>query len=340
MNIEVHPDKLRDSRQAVFIVIDFIMMGLIIINLLWIIFDSVFASSTVQSLLSQWVPRFFEFYRDTLHADFILYDMVFVSIFITELLARWLVAIVNKTYHRWFFYPFIHWYDVLGCIPVGSFRFLRLLRLVSILYRLQKYGIVDPSATYPFRFVEKYFKILVEEVSDRVVINVLDGVQDEIKSGTPVVQRITHEVLLPRKAQLVEWISYRLTELVETSYDSRRKEVRLYLGTLVSKALSQNSDLSKLAKIPLMGSRLSSTLEKTVSDLVYDILGQVVEDIKGEGSTALINEMSDVLVASVTEPQSDFNTVVRDSLLECVDLIKDEVKVQKWKIDEAIADNV
>lgn len=62
--------------------------------------------------------------------------MIFVSIFIAELLIRWMVTIHQKTYHKWFFYPVIHWFDVLGCIPVGSFRWLRLLRVFSILYRL------------------------------------------------------------------------------------------------------------------------------------------------------------------------------------------------------------
>ncbi len=88
---------------------------------------------------------------------------------------RWAVAIARGTYHRWFFYPFVHWYDLLGCIPVGSFRWLRILRVVSLMFRLQKMGVVDFRDTYIGRSVIKYYRILVEEVSDRVVINVLEG---------------------------------------------------------------------------------------------------------------------------------------------------------------------
>lgn len=332
MNIEVHPDKLRNSHQSVFIAVDLLMVGLIIINLSWLIFDSVFASSTVQALLSQWTPQFFEFYRDTLHADFILYDLVFICVFLAELIVRWGVAIINKTYHRWFFYPFIHWYDVLGCIPVGSFRFLRLLRLVSLLYRLQKHGIIDLSNSYPFQVVGKYFKILVEEVSDRVAVNVLEGVEDEIIHGAPVAHRITSEVLLPRKELLIDWVSQRLTELAETSYDSRSKEVRAYLDDLVANALRQNPGLSKFSTIPFMGSLALTTLERALGDLVYNILDEVVEDIKGEGSTDLIQEIIDVFVGSIVEPSSEFSGGIRDALLESLDLIKSEVKVQKWKL--------
>ena len=53
------------------------------------------------------------------------------------------MAIRKQTYPRWYFYPFLHWYDLLGCIPIGSFRMLRLLRLISLTIRLQKMGIID-----------------------------------------------------------------------------------------------------------------------------------------------------------------------------------------------------
>ncbi|MDV7396135.1 hypothetical protein RZS08_32380, partial [Arthrospira platensis SPKY1] len=119
-------------------------------------------------------------YAEQIHTNFVAYDLVFVAIFLTEFVVRWIIAVHRNTYHRWFFYPFVHWYDLLGCIPVGSFRWLRLLRVISIVYRLQKYQIIDISNLYIVRFVRKYLNVLLEELSDRIVLNVLDGVQDEI----------------------------------------------------------------------------------------------------------------------------------------------------------------
>jgi len=331
MNIELHPENIRRDRHTAFIIVDFIMLGLIIVNLSWIIFDGLFGSHSVQTILLKYSPGFFVFYRDTLHADFILYDLVFVTIFIIELLIRWTFAIINKTYYRWFFYPFVHWYDVLGCIPVGSFRFLRLLRVISILYRLQKHGIVDLTNTYPFRFAEKYIKIVVEEISDRVVVNVLNGVQSEIRSGTPVVHKITNNVFLPRKELLVVWISDRIKELVETSYESRRGEVKSLLDDVIVKSIRRNPDLSNLSKIPFMGDTLSGKAESIISDIAYNILDQVIGDLKTGQQAGLIHEMSDVFINSITEPQGEFNETIKTTLLESIELIKDEVKIQQWK---------
>src|SRR5690606_42147929 len=51
--------------------------------------------------------------------------LLFVSVYLTEFSIRWLVAIARRTHERWFYFPFVHWYDLLGCIPVGSFRWLQ-----------------------------------------------------------------------------------------------------------------------------------------------------------------------------------------------------------------------
>ncbi|MEZ5021997.1 MAG: hypothetical protein R2728_01825 [Chitinophagales bacterium] len=80
--------------------------------------------------------------------QFLYYDLVFVGIFVLELSVRWTIAIFRNTYAKWFFYPFIHWYDVLGCIPLSSFRALRLLRVFSMFYRLNRLGIIDMRSTY------------------------------------------------------------------------------------------------------------------------------------------------------------------------------------------------
>ena len=129
---------LLSSRDAKIILVDLFMMAVLIANLVLILFDLIFTSAWVQALISKYLPQFYQFYLTEVHQDFFAIDIWFVGIFLLELIIRWIIAIRQKTYFRWFFYPFIHWYDVLGCIPVGSFRFLRVLRIVSIVVRLQK----------------------------------------------------------------------------------------------------------------------------------------------------------------------------------------------------------
>ena len=79
-----------------------------------------------------------EFYRGHLHPWVISTEAWFIIFLIVELLVRWGIAIINRHHQRWFFFPFIHWYEVLAIIP--HLRFLRLFRAGSIAYRLYEMG--------------------------------------------------------------------------------------------------------------------------------------------------------------------------------------------------------
>ncbi|MDE2421958.1 MAG: hypothetical protein KGO49_12365 [Gammaproteobacteria bacterium] len=57
---------------------------------------------------------------------------------VIEISVRWLIAIIQQRYFRWFFFPFIRWYEVLGCLPI--LRPLRLFRTFIIAYRLYLLG--------------------------------------------------------------------------------------------------------------------------------------------------------------------------------------------------------
>lgn len=331
MNIEFHKENIKRDQNTFFLVIDFIMLGLIIINLLWIIFDTAFSSKIIQDSI-QWLSAdFHDFYLNTVHNNFTFYDLIFVSIFLFELGVRWIVAIVNKTYHRWFFYPFVHWYDVLGCIPIGSFRFLRLLRVISILYRLQKLGIFDFRNTYPYQFVQKYYGVLVEEVSDRVVVNVLDGVQDEVNSGTPLVNRIIDEALLPRRSEITEWVNSRIGEIIDHNYVTRKPELRDYIRDNLAVAVERNKELGRVMRLPIVGGAIADLVENTLADLISDIVDQIVMDIRGDESTGLMHDVTDTLFNSLSNQEREIQLFTNELLTQILELVKDEVKVQKWK---------
>lgn len=53
---------------------------------------------------------------------------------IIELLVRWAIAIINKHHKRWFFFPFIHWYEILAIIPQLRFYVYSALGLLLTVY--------------------------------------------------------------------------------------------------------------------------------------------------------------------------------------------------------------
>ncbi|MBI1194113.1 MAG: hypothetical protein GC205_13220 [Bacteroidetes bacterium] len=315
--------------------LDLVMLVLILFNLFWLLFDGLYSSHFVQEFFDAYWPAFHAFYLPV-HQNFTFYDAWFVAIFLTELVIRWFIAAIRKTYHKWWFYPFVHWYDTLGCIPVGSFRFLRVLRIVSILYRLQRNRLIDLTKTYVFRQAKKYYSVLVEEVSDRVVLNVLSGMRDEVQKGSPLTDRILKEVVQPRKAELVDWLSDRIQAVLSVHYDNYRPDLRAYVDEKIERAVSENREIATLEAIPLLGGTIKSTLERAIADIVFRVVDGIVSDLASTNNKLLIDELSGVLFDAILfEEENDaLELAVRGILLESLDLVSAEVGVQQWKVRE------
>lgn len=107
-----------------FLVYDIFMVFIIIFNLFCLA-----ANFFLMSSIGAWffehihLPQVLSFYRTHLHPWVITSEAWFIGFLIIELLVRWVIAIVYKHHKRWFFFPFIHWYEILAIIP--QLRFLR-----------------------------------------------------------------------------------------------------------------------------------------------------------------------------------------------------------------------
>lgn len=329
--------KLRGHPDAVLLWVDLLMLGLVTFNLGWMVFNTLFASQWVQAGVAALSPAFHAWYLQDVFPRFLEFDLLFVAVYITELLLRWAWAIHRCTYHRWFFYPFVHWYDVLGCIPVGSFRWLRVLRVVPLALRLQQHGVIDLRDWTIVRVARKYFDVLVEEVSDRVVLQVLDGVTGEIERGNPVVHRIRDEVLRPRRAELEVLLAARLRGSVGHMTASQGDALSAWLESAVADGLANSPDLQRLAGLPLMGEPLSRALDGAIADIARGIAGRLHDDLTGPAGAAnsrqVVAALLDGLGAADANPP--LAPWVREALLDTISIVKQQVAVQEWKVREA-----
>ncbi|WP_203300317.1 hypothetical protein [Marinobacter sediminum] len=332
--LHINRDNLKSSHQLIWFIVDFVMLGLLIINLAFIIWDSIYNFVAVQDLLKQYTPDFQRLYHP-IHDRFIFYDMIFVSIFLSEFFLRWGYAVKAKVYDRWYFYPFIHWYDLVGCIPVGSLRFLRILRIISIIYRLHQYKIIDVTNTKLYRFVNFYYEAFMEELSDRIVLKVLSGVQQEVKRGSPLFDRIQRDILYPRRAMLADWISTRVAEAAHVGYVPNRGALRSYLEDRVDNALKQNLELSRLKFLPVVGPTIQETLEEAVGDIVANVIHQILEDLASASNHAFIEDIVNVFLPSPDQVESDEteNEALINLTIEIIDAIKAQVRVKYWRED-------
>ncbi len=333
--MKIDLSKLRGNPEAPLLVVDLLMVLLVLFNLAWIVFNAMFGVQWFQAGIALASPGFHAWYRDTIHPDFLEYDAVFVAIYVTELLLRWAIAIFRRTYHRWFFYPFVHWYDVLGCIPVGSFRWLRVLRVVALLWRLQKEGVLDLRDTWLVRTARKYLDIVTEEISDRVVLNVLDGVQAEVARGNPVVHRIGNEVLAPRRDAFVGWLAGHLQDGVAASWEEHRPALHAWLARAVAEGMDASSELKRLEQLPVVGPALAGALDAAVADIARSIVDRAATDLTDSTTHAYLQATLASLLAGGGTRDEQLARLVRETLLETLGIVKQQVALQEWKVREA-----
>jgi hypothetical protein len=332
-------EKLHKSKTEGLFWLDILMILLIAFNLSWIVFEYGFQYQSFQNIIEWISPAFYTWYLEVIHPDFFVYDLIFVGIFILELLFRWTLAVVKKTHEKWFFYPFIHWYDVLGCIPLSTFRALRLLRVFSMMYRLQRRGIIDMTSTAIYRQLNRYLLIFTEEVSDRVVINILNGVQDEVSKGSPIVERIIREVLLPKQHIIATWMARRLGVISVKTFENNEAVVRRVIEDALAASLRNNKEVARLKLIPGAGSIITDILHNSVTDVTFNtIKSSIIAFSEPQNNAGLINDASHYLMEALIEDheQQDqsLDDIVSAISVEVLELIKEEVAVRQWKLAE------
>jgi hypothetical protein len=319
--------KLKSSHEGPWIIVDLLMLCLLLINLVWLLFDSLYATQAFKTVLSSISPSIVEGYAGV-HENFTLYDLAFVGIFLSEFCVRWVVSVARKTYMRWYFFPFIHWYDLVGCIPLGGARIFRFLRVFSILYRLQKYQIIDLRNTAVYRFTMFYYDVFVEELSDRIVVKVVSDAQKDIAAGSPLIEDISQQVIASRLPILTQWLSSVMVHIGDSiEHNDHGESVRSHVQRSVGKAVRGNSQVSILKLVPVLGPKIEKTLEQSVTDIVTQSVINLLKDITPE-------KIGDFIEHGLGRFSSEDHMLDQEVLLivnECLELVKHHVSQQRWK---------
>ena len=262
------------------------------------------------------------------HNNFALIDLGFIAVFLSEFCVRWAVSVYKKEYLRWYFFPFIHWYDLVGCIPASSARIFRFLRIFSILYRLHKYQIIDLKDTVLFRFIAFYYNVFVEELSDRIVVKVLSDAQKDIAAGSPLLDDINQKVLAERKDILVEWLASMMVHMGDSlAHQEHGETLREHVQQSVGKAVRDNDQVSTLKLVPVLGGTIERTLEQSVTDIVTQSIINLLQDVTPEKVRSVIEHGVNTFSSEEQKLEDEVLMVVN----ECLELIKSHVSHQRWK---------
>ncbi len=302
---------------------------LVCINLSLILFDSLFALQPVSAVLADLAPELHARYQQSVHANFQYIDLGFVAIFVLDVLLGWTVALFERRYARWYYYPFAHWYDVLGCIPLAGLRWLRVLRVGALLIRLQRLGLVDMRGWAIYGLFSRYYYLLIEELSDRVMVRLFGRLQQEIGASDDLSRRLLQEVVRPRKQRLLNDISRRLQDMLETGYRDNRGAIEGYVSQLIHQALQNNPEMHNLRRLPL-GNRLASTLDDALSDIAARLLQGAVEGMRGPQFQALAGNLADEFFDAWVYQDKNTDLALEELLVDVIEVLKQQVLDRRW----------
>ncbi|MGM0704122.1 MAG: ion transporter [Pseudomonadota bacterium] len=329
-----HPSPEQGARSPrqdkVHLVWDLLIITVVIANLVLLLFDSLFLLPPLNAAFEAAAPELHGAYERHIRANFINIDLAFVAILLLDVLVGWVVAIVERRYHRWFFYPFVHWYDVLGCIPLGGFRLLRVLRVISLLHRLQRLGLIDVRRWQLYGVYAKYYDIVMEELSDRAALRLLDSMQDQVRSSDSLSKRLTEDVVMPRKQQLIHEISRRLETMVDSAYRANRDDLMRYISALVGRTLAESPEIKRLRRLPL-GGQVSRALNDSLSDIACRLVDETIEGLRSPEFNQLVERLADSSFDAWLRVDARTDRVTEQVLVDMLEVIKGQVAQQQWK---------
>ncbi|MDN6180119.1 MAG: ion transporter [Halomonas subglaciescola] len=309
---------------------DVLIIVAVVANLTLLLVDSLYLVEPLNEAFQSAAPAAHAFYDSAIHQRFFHIDLAFVALFLVDVLLGWAVAVIERRYHRWFFYPFLHWYDVLGCIPLTGFRLLRALRLISLVHRLDRLGLVHVERWTAYRFVAKYYDILLEELSDRIAVRLLSNIQQQVSTNSALADSVINRVVAPRKQQLIHEITQRIEASAGQAYDGNRDAVMGYISDVVGRTLRDSPEIRRLERLP-MGSAVSNSLEASLAGVAKRLVDELAQGIHSPEFRALVSHTAESGFDAWLKVDEGSAEVTEAVLVDALEILKDQVSQQAWK---------
>ncbi|MEJ2898301.1 preprotein translocase subunit SecA [Acinetobacter sp. NS-4] len=311
---------------------DIFMMVLIIINLICLSGNALLMSDFGGWLFNFiHLPELLQFYRTALRPWVIITESWFTSFLVIELLVRWAIAILGQHHKRWFFFPFIHWYEILSIIP--QLRFLRLLRAGSIAYNLHQHGYkVIPSSWY--QRANFYYHLVLEELTSRIVITVLDSIKHELSTSTTH-KKLIEDLVAHHREMFATALADILQESLGKELQAQKIMIAENVGDIVNRAIEDTPELTQLLRlIPIVGSRIEQQIQSIGQRLGENITLGLIEpfahDHKNEKNLAYL-EISNKISQIQFENNTHVEKLVESAVFESLEAIHQQVKIKQWQ---------
>lgn len=306
---------------------DIVMLVALIGDLVLMFVNHVLMSDFVGQVGGTWVAT----YQGGWHESVVFLGGLFTLFLVGELLVRWAIAIHKNTYYRWFFFPFVHWYEVLGCFP--ALRPLRLLRAVIIVKRLHDLGV----SVLPARFIKTakfYGHIVLEELSDRVILTALDNLKNQLNpaQSQALLQRIVDNNRAPLEQAVMAFCQDKLLPSFCALHEQQSQMLAVQVGEAVEEALTKSPELRRtLRLIPIAGGMIEGQLTQIGKQVGEQVTLAVSQKMFSQQTLAPL--MADIAhrLAQIEIAHSGYEPLVQGVVKDALEAFEAQIKIQQWK---------
>lgn len=337
--IPLFGNKHEDKPNRLKITYDIIMLGLLMVDLMLIFTDGILMS-TLSEYIARWlnVGGVLMIYKTQYHEIITAIGGIFTAFWVAELALRWVFAIANHHYHRWFFFPFVHWYEALACFP--ALRALRLLRAGIIIRRLHKVGI----NIVPNRWIDSgkfYYNMLIEGLSDRVILTAINNFHEQIKRLKMHDALIENAINNNRDAierAILELLRNELSPKLQVAFnDEINKQLPDDIGLAVERALIDTPELHKYLKlIPVAGSLIENQITNIGKSIGKNVTTSVGTHLFDEQTIDALMVQIAHGIANIDINQPILKDLVTQVLEDALFSFEQQIKIEQHKHNEQL----
>lgn len=281
--------------------------------------------------------------------DYFLYiDLFFICIFLIEFLYSWRQAVVRLGREQKVLYPIYHWYDIVSCIPLPQLRFLRLLRILAVYYRLVRSDVINIRNSKLYQSILKYQAIVMEEISDRVAINILTNIQDKTRLGGS--RELIEDTLRANRAEIRNVIVASLQRIDLPTLQLRQPELTDTIANLVIQSVQATDEYKRLSSLPLVSGLVANLIsEERVSRMSEQAMDAFLaawqKQLRSAEMQSILSELVDDVLDQVLELALDdrIQHLIQDINLKILEELKEistTSKIWRAKADQLMIERV
>ncbi len=256
---------------------------------------------------------------------FWLLDSPFVMLFGLEFLARtfYLTRVNRDRNLKWLDAMLWRWYDLLFLIPIWQW-----LRIIPVAIRLDQADVIKLDRIRD-QATQGFVSNIAEELTETVLVQVIDRLQTGIASGT-VSQWLINSANRPyqdinQRDEVREIIDRVLQVTVNQALPKVKPELEAVIRHSLEGILEQSPVYKGFKMIPVIGTAPSQLNEQLISSATagaYDVLSKALEDkVAGELISQLVKNLGKALIEELQEGDSI------DELQNLITDLMEEVKV-------------